>query len=48
MQINESLYTILLVLSLTLFEKIPLYQALVQGSYKTEVITTGKAGGLNL
>jgi IS4 transposase len=37
MQIEESLYTILQVLSLTLFEKMPLYQAFAQGSYKTKV-----------
>jgi IS4 transposase len=37
MQIDESLYTILQVLSLTLFEKMPLYQAFAQGSYKNEI-----------
>jgi hypothetical protein len=37
MQIEESLYTILQVLSLTLFEKMPLYQAFAQGSYKTKI-----------
>lgn len=36
-QIEESLYTILQVLSLTLFEKMPLYQAFAQGSYKTKI-----------
>ena len=37
MQIEESLYTILQVLSLTLFEKMPLYQAFALGNYKTEI-----------
>lgn len=40
MQIAESLYTILQVLSLTLFEKMPLYQAFAQGSYKTEITSS--------
>jgi len=40
MQIEESLYTILQVLSLTLFEKMPLYQAFAQGSYKTEITSS--------
>ena len=39
-QIDESLYTILQVLSLTLFEKMPLYQAFAQGSYKTEIASS--------
>ena len=39
MQIEESLYTILQVLSLTLFEKVPLYQAFAQGGYKTQITT---------
>jgi hypothetical protein len=38
MQIDASLYTILQVLSLTLFEKMPLYQAFAQGSYKTQIL----------
>jgi hypothetical protein len=42
MQIEESLYTILQVLSLTLFEKMPLYQAFAQGSYKTEITSSDK------
>lgn len=37
MQIEESLYTILQVLGLTLFQKMPLDQAFTQGSYKTEI-----------
>jgi hypothetical protein len=37
MQIDENLYTILQVLSLTLFEKMPLYQAFAQGRYKNEI-----------
>ncbi len=37
MQIEESLYTILQVLSLTIFEKMSLYQAFAQGRYKTEI-----------
>jgi len=37
MQLSLSLYTILQVLSLTLFEKMPLYQAFAQGSYKNEI-----------
>jgi hypothetical protein len=37
MQIAESLYTILQVLSLTLFEKMSLYQTFTQGSNKTEI-----------
>jgi len=40
MKIDESLYTILQVLSLTLFEKMPLYQAFAQDSYKTKIATT--------
>jgi hypothetical protein len=38
MQIDESLYTILQVLSLTLFEKVPLYQAFAPGSYKAKLL----------
>jgi hypothetical protein len=41
MQIAESLYTILQVLSLTLFEKMPLYQAFAQGAYKTKIASSG-------
>ena len=40
MQIEESLYTILQVLSLTLFEKMPLYQAFAPGSYRTEIASS--------
>ena len=40
MQIAESLYTILQVLSLTLFEKMPLYQAFAQGGYKIEITSS--------
>jgi hypothetical protein len=37
MQIDEILYKILQILSLTLFKKMPLYQAFAQSSYKTEI-----------
>ena len=37
MKIEESLYTILQVLSLSLFEKMPLDQAFAQGGYKTQI-----------
>jgi len=37
MQIDESLCTILQGLSLTLFEKMTLYQAFAQGLYKTKI-----------
>jgi hypothetical protein len=40
MQIDESLYTILQVLSLTLFEKMPLYQAFAQDGYKTKITSS--------
>ena len=36
LQLTTELYTILQVLSLTLFEKIPLYQLLIQSDYKTD------------
>ena len=36
-QIGLSLYTILQILSLTLFEKMPLYQAFAQNVYKKEI-----------
>jgi hypothetical protein len=39
MQIGLSLYTILQILSLTLFEKMPLYQAFAQNVYKKEITT---------
>jgi IS4 transposase len=39
MQIGLSLYTILQILSLTLFEKMPLYQAFAQNVYKKEIAT---------
>ena len=39
MQISLSLYTILQVLSLTLFEKMPLYQAFAQGAYRNKIAT---------
>jgi hypothetical protein len=40
MQIGLSLYTILQILSLTLFEKTPLYQAFAQNVYKSKIATT--------
>ena len=39
MQIELSLYTILQILSLTLFEKMPLYQAFAQNVYKKAITT---------
>jgi len=39
MQIGLSLYTILQILSLTLFEKMPLYQAFAQNDYKNRLCT---------
>jgi hypothetical protein len=39
MQIGLSLYTILQILSLTLFEKTPLYQAFAQNAYKNKIAT---------
>jgi len=39
MQIGLSLYTILQILSLTLFEKTPLYQAFAQNVYKNKIAT---------
>jgi len=39
MQIELSLYTILQILSLTLFEKMPLYQAFAQNAYKNKIAT---------
>jgi hypothetical protein len=39
MQIGLSLYTILQILSLTLFEKMPMYQAFAQNPYKNEIAT---------
>jgi hypothetical protein len=39
MQIGLSLYTILQILSLTLFEKMPLYQAFAQNDYKNKIAT---------
>jgi len=41
MQIDDSLYTILQVLSLTLFEKMPLQQAFAQCCYKTKITSSG-------
>jgi hypothetical protein len=41
MQIGLSLYTILQILSLTLFEKTPLYQAFAQNAYKNRIATIG-------
>ena len=40
MKIELTLYTILQILSLTLFEKMPLYQAFAPGSYKNEITTS--------
>ena len=40
MQLSLSLYTILQVLSLTLFEKMPLYQAFTEGAYRNKITTT--------
>jgi len=39
MQIGLSLYTILQISSLTLFEKMPLYQAFAQNAYKNKIAT---------
>ena len=39
MQIGRSLYTILQILSLTLFEKMPLYQAFAKNAYKNKFAT---------
>jgi Domain of unknown function (DUF4372)/Transposase DDE domain len=39
MQIGLSLYTILQILSLTLFEKMPLYQAFAENAYKNKIAT---------
>lgn len=39
MQLGLSLYTILQILSLTLFEKTPLYQAFAQSAYKNKIAT---------
>jgi len=39
MQIGLTLYTILQILSLTLFEKTPLYQAFAQNAYKNRIAT---------
>jgi hypothetical protein len=39
MQLGLSLYTILQILSLTLFEKTPLYQAFAQSAYKNKITT---------
>jgi hypothetical protein len=39
MQIGLSLYTILQILSLTLFEKTPLYQAFAQNAYRNKIAT---------
>jgi hypothetical protein len=39
MQIGLSLYTILQILSLTLFEKTPLYQAFAQNVYRNKIAT---------
>jgi len=39
MQVSQSLYTILQILSLTLFEKMPLYQAFAQNVCKKEITT---------
>jgi hypothetical protein len=37
MQVSQSLYTILLILSVTLFHKKPLYQAFAESGYKSKV-----------
>jgi hypothetical protein len=39
MQLRLSLYTILQVLSLTLFEKMPLYQSFAERAYKNKIAT---------
>ena len=39
MKIELTLYTILQILSLTLFEKLPLYQAFAQGAYRNKIAT---------
>ena len=40
MQLSLSLYTILQVLNLTLFEKMLLYQAFAEGAYRNKITTT--------
>ncbi len=40
LRLEQSLYTILQILSITLFEKIPILQAFTETNYKTK-ITTG-------
>jgi len=40
LKIEHSLYTILQILSITLFEKMPIYQALEKLSYKTEITSS--------
>lgn len=40
MKIDLSLYTILQILSIALFEKMPIYQALAQSSYKNPITTS--------
>jgi len=37
MQVSQSLYTILQILSLTLFHKMPLYQAFAESGYKNRI-----------
>ena len=37
MQVSQSLYTILQILSVTLFHKKPLYQAFAENGYKNEI-----------
>jgi hypothetical protein len=39
MKIELTLYTILQILSLTLFEKMPLYQAFAQSAYRNKIAT---------
>jgi len=41
MQVSQSLYTILQILSVTLFHKKPLYQAFAENGYKNEITSIG-------
>jgi hypothetical protein len=42
LKIEQSLYTILQILSLSLFEKMPIYQALTNSTYKKQITTVDK------
>ncbi|MCK5783440.1 MAG: transposase [Desulfobacterales bacterium] len=42
LKINLSLYTILQILSISLFEKMPIYQALTDSGYSTNIVSSQK------